>query len=152
MWYRAFSPTLEIIPPAALAEHLQSLGLAAVPHFKGDELGWTTGEFHLPGNGSPILLAAFRTKEDDLRDDLNSYAAELESMTLSPEAGPLMEKVIQTKQLFTIRKPVDAADEIRLERTCEALAQFLATASNGFYQIDRKGWYSADGRLMVEEY
>ena len=36
--------------------------------------------------GSPILLARYLTKPDDLRADLNAFAAELETMTYSPNA------------------------------------------------------------------
>ena len=151
MWYRVFGAS-EVEPaPAALAEHLHAIGLAVEPHFKGDDLGWTTGELRLPV-GSPVYLARYLTKEDDLRDDLNAHAAELETMDYSPNSGPLMARVVQTKQLVTLRKPVDAADEVRLERVLEAAARFLAAATDGVYQIDGRGWFAANGDLLVQEY
>lgn len=152
MWLRAFAPTTTEVPPAALAEALAAAGVPVVPHFKGDDLGWTTGELHLPKGGTPLLLARYLTKEDDLRDDLNAHAAELETMTYSPNALPLMERVIQTRQMVTIRKPLDYPDEAVLETACETLARFLAAATGGVYQIDGRGWFSATGERLVEEY
>jgi hypothetical protein len=151
MWYRVFSPS-EVEPkPAALAEHLHARGLAVEPHFKGDDLGWTSGELRLP-TGAPVLLARYLTTEDDLRADLNAYAAELETMDYSPNSGPLMERVIQTRQLVTLRKPVDVSDEVLLEKVLEEACRFLATATDGIYQIDGRGWFSASGELLVQEY
>jgi len=152
VWYRVFSSS-ELEPaPAALAEHLHALGLAVEPHFKGDDLGWTSGELRLPGSGTPVYLARYLTSEDDLRDDLNAYAAELETMDYSPNSGPLMERVIQTKQLITLRKPVDAGDEVLLEKVLDATCRFLASALDGVYQIDDRGWFAASGELLVQEY
>lgn len=151
MWYRIFCLNDTEPSPVALAEHLYALGLAVEPHFKGDDLGWTEGELRLPG-GSPILVARYLTREDDLRADLNSYAAELETMTYSPHSVPLMGRVIQTKQLVTLRKPVDISDEVRVERVLEEACRFLATAAEGVYQIDGRGWFTEAGELLVQEY
>ena len=151
MWYRVFGRSEVESPPAALAAHLHARGLTVEPHFRGDDLGWTSGELRLP-NGSPILLARFLTKEDDLRDDLNAYAAELETMDYSPNSGPLMAHMIQTKQLVTLRKPVDAPDEVLSEKVLEEACRFLAAATDGVYQIDGRGWFDAAGELLVQEY
>ncbi len=152
MWYRVFSRS-ELEPkPAALAEHLHALGLNVEPHFKGDDLGWTSGELRLPGGGSPVLLARYLTSEDDLRDDLNAFAAELETMDYSPNSAPLMQRVIQTKQLITLRKPVDANNEVLLDRVLDEVVRFLASALEGVFQIDGRGWFAASGELLVQEY
>jgi hypothetical protein len=151
MWYRVFGAS-EVEPsPVALAAHLHARGLAVEPHFKGDDLGWTSGEFRLP-TGSPIMLSRYLTKEDDLRDDLNAHAAELETMDYSPNSGPLMARVIQTKQLITLRKPVDASDEVLLENVLNEACRFLATATDGVFQIDGRGWFATKGELLVQEY
>lgn len=151
MWYRVFCSS-EVEPsPAALAAHLHARGLAVEPHFKGDDLGWTGGELRLP-TGSPVMLARYLTKEDDLRDDLNAHAAELETMDYSPNSGPLMARVIQTKQLITLRKPVDVADEVLLEKVLEEACCLLAATTDGVYQIDGRGWFAAAGELLVQEY
>jgi hypothetical protein len=152
MWLRVFAPTVTNVPPAALADALAAAGVPVVPHFKGDDLGWTTGELHLPNGGTPLLLARYLTKEDDLRDDLNAHAAELETMTYSPNAVPLMERVIQTRQMVTIRKPLDYPDELVVETACDTVARFLAAATGGVYQIDGRGWFDATGERLVEEF
>lgn len=152
MWLRVFAQTSTEVPPAVIAEALAAAGVSVVPHFKGDDLGWTTGELHLPRGGTPLLLARYLTRQDDLRDDLNSHAAELETMTYSPNAVPLMERVIQTQQMITVRKPLDHPDETVVERACEVVVQLLATATGGVYQIDGRGWYAAAGGLLVEEF
>jgi hypothetical protein len=152
MWYRVFG--LDETEPslAALAEHLHSLGLEAAPHFKGDDLGWTSGELRLPGAGTPVFLQRYLASEDDIRDDLNAHAAELETCDYSPHHGRLMQHAVQTKQLITLRKPIDAADEVRLEQVLEESCRFLAAATNGVYQIDGRGWYTTAGEQLLQEY
>lgn len=122
------------------------------PHFKGDDLGWTGGELRLPGCDTPVYLERYLAKEDELRDDLNAYAAELETMDYSPNNTKLMTHVIQTQQLITLRKPIAAADEVSLERLLLETCRFLATRTDGVYQIDNQGWFAADGELLVQEY
>lgn len=152
MWHRVFGLN-EIEPsPAKLTEHLLALGLGIEPHFKGDDLGWTSGELRLPNGGTPIFLQRYLAKEDDIRDDLNAHAAELETCDYSPYHGKLMQHAIQTKQLITLRKPLDASDEVTLEKVLEETCRFLATATDGVYQIDGKGWFAANGEFLLQEY
>jgi len=151
MWYRIFGATESNLEPAALAEHLHAAGLPVEPHFKGDDLGWTSGELRLP-NSSPVFVQRYLTKQDDLRDDLNAYAAELETCDYSPNNGMLMQHAIQTKQLITLRKPIDAADEVTMENLLETTCRFLAAATDGVYQIDGRGWFSAGGEVLLQEY
>jgi hypothetical protein len=151
MWYRVFGRSETNPEPASLAEHLHALGLPVEPHFKGDDLGWTSGELRLPKSG-PVLLQRYLASEDDIRDDLNAYAAELETCDYSPNNGMLMQHAIQTKQLITIRKPLDAADEVTLEKLLDATCRFLASATDGVFQIDGKGWFSPSGELLLQEY
>lgn len=150
MWYRVFGSMATEPAPAALAGHLHGLGLAVEPHFRGDDLGWTEGELRLPG-GAIVQLSRYLTKEDDLRDDLNAYAAELDTIEGNPHTTPLMGNVIQTQQLITLRKPAEGADEAATERVLEEAMQFLATATAGVYQIDGRGWFAASGELLVRE-
>jgi hypothetical protein len=152
MWYRIFGLNESEPSPAALAEHLHAAGLAVEPHFKGDDLGWASGELRLPGGGTPVYVQRYLTSEDDIRDDLNAHAAELETCDYSPNHGRLMQHAIQTKQLITLRKPLDAADEVMLENVLEMACRFLATATDGVYQIDGRGWFSATGELLMPEY
>jgi hypothetical protein len=152
MWYRVFGLNESEARPTVLAEHLHALGLAVEPHFKGDELGWTSGELRLPTSGTPVFVQRYLASEDDIRDDLNAYAAELETCDYSPNNGRLMQYAIQTRQLITLRKPIDAADEVTLEKVLEEACRFLANATDGVYQIDGRGWFSATGELLLQEY
>jgi len=54
----------------------------------------------------------YLASEDDIRDDLNAYAAELETCDYSPNHTRLMEHAIQTKQLITLRKPIGVVGAI----------------------------------------
>lgn len=152
MWYRVFGRSLEEPTPAALAAHLHAAGLPVEPHFKGDDLGWVSGELRLPGLNTPVSLDRYLTSTDDIRDDLNTHAAELETCDYSPNSGPLMERVIQSQQLIVLRKPLDAIDEVTLERLLLESCRFLASATDGVYQIDGQGWFSAAGECLVQEY
>ena len=152
MYSRIFCLSPDEPPPAGLAAALHAAGLAVEPHFKGDDLGWTAGELRLPGGGTSVCLERYLAKEDDIRDELNSFAALLETCDYSPNSGPLMQHVIQCRQLVVLRKPVDAADEVALERVLLLTCQHLALAADGVYQIDGHGWFAADGTLLVQEY
>lgn len=152
MWYRVFGLSDAEPSPAALADHLHAAGLSVEPHFRGDELGWTAGELRLPGGGTPVTVQRYLADADDIRDDLNTHAAELETCDYSPNHGELMRHVIQTRQLLVLRKPIDAADEVRLETLLEEACRFLAVRTEGVYQIDGRGWFSAAGELLLQEY
>lgn len=151
MWYRIFGKSESEPEPAALAEHLHAVGVFVEPHFKGDDLGWTGGELRL-SDSTTVLLQRYLTKQDDLRDDLNAYAAVLETCDYSPNNGLLMQHAIQTKQLITLSKPIDVADEVTLEKLLETTCRFLATVTDGVYQIDGRGWFSASGEMLLQEF
>ena len=146
MWYRVFASIPEEPNPAELAEHLHSLGYSFAPHFHGDDLGWSSASLDFPV-GPPIALGRYLAKADDLRHDLNAYAAELETMDDQPNHGMLMEKVIQTQQMFTFDEPAECA-----EGFCQALSQWLAVKTFGIIQIDGRGWHTAEGELLLREY
>jgi hypothetical protein len=152
MWYRVFGLSEAEPSPPALAADIAAAGGAGEPPFKGDDLGWTAGELRVPGAATPVFLQRYLTEADELRDDLNAHAAELETCDYSPNHQALMRHVVQTKQLVTLRKPLDAADEVTLERVLEETCRFLAAATDGLYQIDGRGWFSAAGELLLQEY
>ena len=97
------------------------------------------------GVSAPLLLECFRADEEGIRAELNSWAAILETCD-GPHHIPLMERTIQTKQLFTLHDPTDGARLV-----CVSLCQHLAAVTAGFYQIDDIGFFDADGTLMVKE-
>ena len=152
MWYRVFGLDERAPSPAALAEYLHALAVRVEPHFKGDDFGWTSGELRLPGAGTPVYLERYLSSEDDIRDDLNAHAAELETCTYSPNFEQLMQHAIQTKQLITLRKPIDSPDEVTLDKLLEESCRFLAAATNGLYQVDGRGWFSGGGDQLLQEY
>ena len=152
MWYRVFGRSSNDVPPVALTAHLHAAGLPVEPHFKGDDLGWTSGELRLAGLNTPVLLDRYLAKEDEIRDDLNAYAAILETCDYSPNHASLMERVIQSQQLIVLRKPLDAINEVALEKLLIESCRFLASHTDGVYQIDGEGWFSADGTLLLQEY
>jgi hypothetical protein len=152
MWYRVFGRSGVNVAPAALAEHLYAAGLAVEPHFKGDDLGWTSGEVRMPGLNTPVMIDRYLAAEDDIRNDLNAYAALLETCDYSPNHRPLMERVIQSQQLVVIRKPLDAVNEVTLEKLLVESCRFLADRTDGIYQIDGEGWFASNGDLLLQEY
>ena len=152
MWYRVFCRSGQEVKPADLLAHLQAAGLVVEGHFRGDDLGWTAAELVVRGGGTPVYVERYLTEQDDLRADLNTWAGYLETLDYSPNHGMLMEHVIQTRQLFTLRKPIDHANDAAVEAVCAAACQFLAGSVDGVYQIEGEGWYSPAADLLVKEY
>jgi hypothetical protein len=151
MWYRIFSRGDNALSPSAFLEHLHTRGLPVEAHFKGDDLGWTAGELRL-GIGSPVYVERYLAKEDNLRDDLNSWAAFLETCDYSSNHASLMERVIQSAQMVTVRRPLDHSDDVRIDRLCIEICRYVAANSDGVYQIDDEGWFAADGTVLLKEY
>jgi hypothetical protein len=151
MWYRVFARSTIPVPPSRLVEHLHLQGCTVVPHFKGDDLGWTSGQLLLPCPAGPILLDRYLTDEDEIRDELNAYAAELETITYADPAA-MMERVVTTQQLITIRRPIECANDVLLDKVLLATCQLLAQHCDGVYQIDGQGWFDGNGTLLIAEY
>jgi hypothetical protein len=147
MWYRVFCRSETEVKPYDLVAHAGS----ATARFRGDDLGWTAVEFLL-GPGTPVLVERFLTGEDDLREDLNTWAAWLETQDHEPNHARLMEHVIQTRQLVTVRKPLDHPNESAVEDLCRSLCRVLSERADGVYQVEGDGWYAADGKLLLQEY
>jgi hypothetical protein len=151
MWYRVFC-RLDAIPTAAeLLAALQSAGLSVRGQFRGDDLGWTAAAITL-GPGTPVQVERYLTDADDLRDDLNTWAAYLETLDYSPNSGRLMEHVIQSRQMVTVRKPLDHPNEVEAERACETIVRLVAARGDGVYQVEGDGWYDDKAELVLKEY
>ena len=151
LWYRVFGRGEEQPAPGAILEHLNGLGAVVRGDFAGDEAGWFRAELAF-ADTTPLHLERFLSSEEGIRAELNSWAAFLETCDYSPNHGWLMEWMIQTRQLFTLRRPLDHADEVLVERLCVGLCRFLARATGGFYQADDEGFFEADGTLLLQEY
>src|SRR5947209_9139883 len=136
MWLRVFG-THDIQPdPVAVSSLLEGVGAAIRADFHGDDTGWLRAEIVFAPT-TPVYIERFLSSEEGIRAELNAWAAYLETCDYSPKFGQLMEHMIQTKQLFTIRRPFDASNEVLVENICGGLARFLARTTNGVYQIDQ---------------
>jgi hypothetical protein len=143
MWYRVFGSNDREPAPAALLEHLHGLAAGMKADFTGDEAGWYAAVLDL--GGTALQLERFEVGEEGIRAELNGWAAWLETREDSPHAAALMEKMIQTRQLFTLRGP-DGVDEV-----CVGLCRFLAAATEGVWQADGEGFFDAAGALLVQD-
>jgi hypothetical protein len=152
MWYRVFGITESAPQPAALLAHLHRLGFTPRSHFRGDEQGWLGAELMLAEGATPLHLERYLSTEPDIRHELNTWAAMLETSDYSPNHVPLMHHMIRTKQVFTLRKPIDSPDEVLVENICVAVCRYLAECTQGVYQADDEGFFSPDGSLLLREY
>lgn len=151
VWYRVFGASEKEPKPEALLEHLHHSELQIPSRFRGDDKGWFELTFSVP-NASPVILERFLATEEGARDELNTWAAWLETCDYSPHYEALMERVIQAQQIYAMRKPIDHADEMLLEKLCLTLVRYLATETEGVYQIDNEGFFTPEGELLVQEY
>jgi hypothetical protein len=152
LWCRVFGANDAQPDPAALLEHLRSQGLEITGQFRGDEQGWFAAAFIFADGGTPVHLERYLASEEGIRHDLNSWAAWLETADYSPNYGVLMQRVIATTQLFTLRRPVDNPNEILVEKVCVAVCQYLARETAGMYQVDDEGFFDPKGELLLQEY
>jgi hypothetical protein len=149
LWYRVFGRREDSVQPGAILAHLNAIA-AVTGRFDGEGEDWLSAEVAF-ADTTPLHLERFPSSEEGIRAELNNWAAFLETCDYSPNHVPLMEQVIQTKQLFTLRRPIDHADEAAVERLCVGLCQFLARATDGVYQADDQGFFAADGTLLLRE-
>ena len=147
IWYRIFGRSNAEPSPAAILERLNGLA-AVVGRFGGDEAGWFRAEL-VVAETATLSLERYLSTEEGVRAELNSWAAHLEASSEGPETVRLMERIIQTRQLFTLARPAD--DLPPLDDVCLALCRFLAEATDGVYQIDGRGFFAADGALRLRD-
>ena len=150
LWYRVFSRGDAAVKPDDLLAYLNAQGIVAAGRFDGGD-GWLSAEIAC-ADTTALYLERFPSTEEGIRAELNNWAAYLETCDYEPNHTPLMERMIQTKQLFTLRRPIDHADEVLVDRLCLALCRFLASATDGVYQVDDAGFFAADGTVLLREY
>jgi hypothetical protein len=151
LWYRVFGSTDAEVTPDSIRSHLAGRGVVIGSQFASDDAGWIRAEIRF-AQTTPLHLERFQVGEPGIRGELNTWAAFLETCDYDPIHVSLMERVIQTKQLFTLRRPVDHADEVLVEGLCVGLCCFLASATEGLWQSDDEGFFAADGTLLLKEY
>src|SRR5207237_3071387 len=106
------------VSPAALQEALRALGRDAIFHVRGDDLGWTAIDIDLGPGAPPLHLERYLADADEIRDDLDAWAAWLETREHEKHNEHLMQHVIGTEQLFTLRRPLDNLADAELELVC----------------------------------
>jgi len=145
-WYRIFGGSSDMPAPAAIREFLTGRYASVSGEFASDASGWYRADLLV--DGLTLQLERYLADEPGIRAELNSWAAWLETRESAPEHVRLMERMIQTAQLFTLHGNEESA---RAESACVALCRFLAETTAGVYQIDDRGLFTADGRLLVAE-
>jgi hypothetical protein len=151
MWFRVFGTTDNAPEPADLLEAMNAQGIRVEGHFKGDDLGWFGVDFVLSANAEPLHMDRYLADEDDIRDQLNAWAAWLETIKDPVRSGELMQLMISAYQVFTLECSRDRAEEAAVDRLCLSLCRYLARQTNGVYQVDNRGFFAADGKLLVKE-
>ncbi len=125
-WYRVF----------AAAETCPAETLLAGATFGQEGAEWFWAE--LPG----VRIERFVPSDEGIRAELNNWAAVVEATLDEPIA--LMERIVQSRQLFTVQ-----AESMASEPEAERVARLLAAATQGCFQVDEGGWHDADGTLLA---
>jgi hypothetical protein len=150
LWYRVFGTNDTEPAPAALLEHLHALSHPVTGNFTGDDRGWYRAELVYAPTAGPVTLERFLVSEEGIRAELNTWAAWIETNEDNPHQARLMQHMIGTTQLFTLRQP-ETADTGLADRICLAACQFLARTTAGVYQADNLGFFDPGGLLLLKE-
>jgi hypothetical protein len=153
LWFRIFG-TNDVEPnPAALLDPFRQLefGDEITAKLSRDDEGWFRAEFAIIGEDMPLIIDRYLAKEEGIRAELNTWAAWLETVEQNPSRDRLMQHLISTTQVFTLHGPSEADSLLPMEYLCLEVCQFLARQTAGVYQVDKQGFYSPDGTLLVEE-
>jgi hypothetical protein len=151
MWFRVFGSRDTAPEPADFLKHLHEFGVPVPGHFGGDDQGWFRADFEYEPGTPPLRLNRYLVVEEDLRDELNAWGAWLESLEEHPNTVKLMQKVIGSQQLFTLECPRDRFEEELVRKLCLTVCQYLARETEGVYQVDRQGFFAANGKQLVSE-
>jgi hypothetical protein len=150
MWCRVFSANETMPQPASVQQFLAAKGIDAPLVVTGDDLGWTSIEFGDGQSQEGLRIDRYLTDEDELRDELDTWAAWVESMSNDLDAIGLMQSIISTRQLFTIR--ANEREESSINELQVQIGQWLAQETNGICQIDGLGFFSSTGsNLLADE-
>lgn len=134
-WFRVFSLSPAEVPLEIVQEFLR---IHQVPHFiqaTGDDLGWKSFR------AGDLVVERYLLEADDLRGELDTWAAVVESWDDGAVGTQLMQRIIAVRQVITL--PAGPGSD--------KLARFLAQRTDGFYQIDEVGFFDSDGSLILRE-
>jgi hypothetical protein len=148
-WYLVFGRADTEVQLAELLAYLNSHGVNATGQVSSDEGGGVVATV-LVAPGRAVELKRYQSSEEGIREELTSWAAFLETCEANSHAIGLMEHMIQTRQLFTLRVAPGGEDKA-VEQVCVGMCKYLARATDGVYQVDNEGFYSAEGELLVWE-
>jgi hypothetical protein len=146
MWYRIFGSGFDMPKPEHIVTFLETQNVSVSSEFATDASGWYQADLRM--DDVSLQLERYLADEQGIRAELNGWAAWLETRVDAPEHVRLMERMIQTAQLFTLQCSDTA---VIPDRICVALCRFLAETTAGVYQIDGRGFFAADGALLVAE-
>ena len=137
-WFRVFGTNDVQIEPASLLEFIRGLeeSYEVLGKFSGDDEGWFHAELEIADAEKPVIIDRYLAREEGVRAELNAWAAWLETVEENANHGWLMQQVISTTQLFTLRGPIDAESVLPAEYLSLALCGFLARETDGIYQVD----------------
>jgi hypothetical protein len=154
LWWRVFGKA-DSRPESAstLIDAIKAVSPQAATNVTVDnDKRWINLAVNVSDDETPVYLERLHHSDEGIRGELQAWAAWLETCDYSPNHQALMTHMIETHQVFTLRKPVDQANEILVERVCLAICRYLADECDGVYQIDGQGFYSAEGALLLQEY
>jgi hypothetical protein len=150
MWFRVFGTNHVQPEPASLLEHVRlETGYDIEAKFSADEAGWFKAELEVDHGMMQLVIDRYLAEEEGIRAELNAWAAWLETMEHNRNHGMLMQHMIRTTQVFTFPKDADSIlpnGLLYLE-----ICRFLADTTEGVYQVDGDGFYSADHALLLAE-
>jgi hypothetical protein len=138
--------------PDALLQHVHSCGIEVKGNFRGDDKGWFSAEIEYFTGAPPLAIERYLTGEDNIRSELNRWAAWFESLEHEehPQAARLTEHLARTTQVFLLRQPVQLSSLVSVSAVCRDVCQFLAQTTQGIYQLDGQGIFDADGTNLVD--
>ncbi len=155
VWYRVFGQGEAPVSLAGLAEHLKTKGLPLVGDLGSPKTDWLQAELVLGSDCPAVGLDRYEVGHDGIRDELNTWAAWLETREDDPNHDKLLESMTRAVQVFTLNHP--GADEIgeeealRLQGLSLECCRYLAAKVDGVYQADGLGFFTADGHLLMVE-
>jgi hypothetical protein len=150
-WLRVFGQ-IDVHPdPAELSEAVQHIACGWDVRFEFSERGWQRAEIQWPGGTTTLVVERFWRDEEGIREELQAWAAWLETCEDNPHHERLMQHLTSTQQVFTLWSEWEQQDAGGLDHVCQAICQYLARATDGVYQVDQQGFFDRDGTLLVSE-
>lgn len=150
-WFRVFGTSDVQLDLVALTETVQTLAPGLYALFEDGERGWHRAEIQWPDGAMALVVERFWRDEEGIRDELQAWAAWVETCEDNPHHERLMQLLTSTQQVFTLRSVPEQHDAGGLDQVCQAICQYLARATEGVYQVDQQGFFDMNGTLLLPE-